>query len=338
MKKLLIILLSLALVFAFAACGQPAETPAETPAEAPAETPAEAPAAPVAEEVKGVTIPEFSVTINGVAVDNTAMAAYPVYSVQATSVNSSGTESTTTYIGFAMKDVLAAAGLNEAYIWLEATADDGYAVTFLGDVLAPEILLAISKDGSQFATAPWFAPCVSQVTGDYLKNCVSILVNTTESAPEIQAAPGGEETPAELALTGDAPDKQDKTDKVTFDAFSFKVNGAEVTNATLEGLSIYKVTTVTENSKGALSESTYTGYVLADVLQACGVTDFTAVQVVANDGYTSDLSAELAASEFTIVALEKDKELGEDGTIWVAPCTEPSSKNYSKLVVEIIAE
>ena len=40
----------------------------------------------------------------------------------------------------------------------------------------------------------------------------------------------------------------------------------------------------------------------------------------------------------TIIAIEKDKELGKDGTIWVAPCLETSSSAYCKLVVEIVAE
>ena len=34
----------------------------------------------------------------------------------------------------------------------------------------------------------------------------------------------------------------------------------------------------------------------------------------------------------------KDKATGEDGTIWVAPCGETSSKLFAKLVVEITAE
>lgn len=49
MKKFLALLLALAMVFALAACGQPAapaEQPAQQPAEAPAEQPAEAPAEP----------------------------------------------------------------------------------------------------------------------------------------------------------------------------------------------------------------------------------------------------------------------------------------------------
>jgi len=323
MKKTISLVLSLMLILSLAACGNKAADEAS---------------GPVAQEVKGVTIPTFSVTVNGVAVDGTAMAAYPMYSVQATSTNSAGTESTTTYVGFAMKDVLAAAGLTEAYIWLEATADDGYAVTLTGDkVLADTTLLAMTQDGEPFATSPWLAPCASTTTGDYLKGCVSILVNTTESAPEISAAPAASGS-GDAAPTSELPEIQDKTDKVEFAAFSFLVNGTAVTNDTLKDLHIYKITVNVTNKAGEASESTYTGYKLAEVLKACGAESPASVKVKANDGYETELTAEQIASEYTLVAIEKDKETGEDGTIWVAPCAESSSSSYCKLVVEITAK
>ena len=344
-KKLLALLLALVMTLALCACGgsaapAPAEQPkAEEPAPA-AEEPApaeEAPKAPVAEEVRGVTVPAFAITVNGIEVTNDMMAAYPVYSVEVTTTNSSGTVSTTTYAGFAMVDVLDAAGLTEQYIWLEATADDGYAVEYTGDIFSNLTLLAINQNGTQFKSSPWFAPCASETTGDYLKGCVSILVNTKEEAPVIEVADkpeeGGEE--GELELTGDAPDKQDKTDKVTFGDYCFKVNGNDVTNADLEGLSIYKITVVTENSKGTRSESTYTGYVLADVLAVLNV-DGASVKAVADDGYESELTAEQIASEFTLLAIEKDKETGENGTVWLAPCAESSSSAYCKNVTELV--
>ena len=340
MKKILSLILVLALALSLAACGgtAPETTGAPETTNAP-ETTAPAKTAPVAEEVKGVTIPEFAIMINGVKVDNVMMAAYPTYSVTAFSINSSGTESTTTYVGFAMTDVLAAAGLTENYIWLEATADDGYAIEMTGEIVtAPTTLLAITKNGEQFMSAPWFAPGSSETTGDYLKNMVSILVNTVESKPEgidntmkeDPASTEGEENPG-------APELSDKTDKVTFSDFCFKVNGQDVTNATLEGQRIYKVSVNVTNKKGITSEATYTGYKLIDVLAACGVTEYTTVKVIANDGYETELTAEQAVSEYTIIAIEKDKELGEDGTVWVAPCLETESGAYCKLVVEIVA-
>ena len=341
MKKILSMILVLALALSLAACGGTPAAPAAPETTAPA-APAETRPAPVAEEVKGITVPEFAIMINGVRVDNVMMAAYPTYSDNAFSINRSGTESNTTYVGFAMTDVLAAAGLNENYIWLEATADDGYAIEMTGDIItAPTTLLAITKNGEQFKTAPWFAPGSSETTGDYLKNMVSILVNTTESKPEgidntLVEEPAETEAPA--AAPEGAPELADKTDKVTFADFCFKVNGQDVTNADLEGLHIYKVSVFVTNKKGETSEVGYTGYKLIDVLAALGITDYTTVKAIANDGYESELTAEQAVSEYTIIAIEKDKETGEDGTIWVAPCLETSSSAYCKLVVEIVAE
>lgn len=339
MKKILSMILVLTLALSLVACGT---APAETTGAPETTAPAATNPAPVAEEVKGVTIPEFAIMINGVKVDNVMMAAYPTYSVTAFSINSSGTESTTTYVGFAMTDVLAAAGLTENYIWLEATADDGYAIEVTGEIVtASTTLLAITKNGEQFKTAPWFAPCGSETTGDYLKNMVSILVNTTEGKPEgIDNTLVEETDPTEAPADepAEAPELSDKTDKVTFADFCFKVNGQEVTNATLEGQRIYKVSVNVVNKNGNASEASYTGYKLIDVLAALGITDYTTVKVIANDGYETELTADQAASEYTLIAIEKDKETGEDGTIWVAPCLETSSSAYCKLVVEIIAE
>ena len=318
MKKILAIILSLAMILSFTACGESKE--------------AETSNAVAFEEVKGVTIPNFEVSVNGIVVSNNEMAEYPLYSSQVTTTNSSGTTTTVTYIGFVMTDVLAAANLTEDYIYVLAAADDGYEIEFTEDVDMSTMLLAITKDGSQFKSAPWFAPCASETTGDYLQGCVSILVNTVAEKPAIESAEVNNEG-SEIA----APDKQDKTEKVTFDAYSFLVNGNAVTNADLEGLSIYKITCSATNSKGVTSESTYTGYVLSDVLERLGISA-SSVKAVANDGYETELSADAIASEYTLIAIEKDKELGEDGTIWLAPCEETSSGSYCKLVVEIKAE
>lgn len=320
MKKSLSLVLALMLILSLVACGNQSATPSNS-------------AGPVATEVKGVTIPAFSVTVNGVTVDQTAMAFYPMYSVQATSTNSAGTESTTTYVGFAMKDVFAAAKLTEAYVWLEAKADDGYAVTVTGEkVLADTTLLAMTKDGEPFGTSPWLAPCSSVTTGDYLKGCVSMLVNTTEGAPDSTVVTP-EVSGSELALTGELPEIQDKTDKVEFADFYFIVNGKGIINSKLKDLHIYKITVTVADKSGALSESTYTGYKLADVLTVCGIQSPTSVELVTSDGNVTELDSKLIASEYTLVAIEKDEVVGESGTIWVAPCSETASKSYLKLVV-----
>lgn len=338
MKKSLLLTLVLAMILAATACSKPAEeTKAPETTAASTETAAETAAAGAvtAEEVRGVTVPAFEITVNGLTVTNELMAEYPVYSCECTSTNSKGTETTSVFQGFALKDICAAAGLTEEYVWVCAEASDGYAVEITENVMDNTTMLAVTKDGSQFSEAPWFAPCTSDTTGNFVKGCVKLLVNTTPEAPAITEPAkdnGGEDAPA-----AGAPEARDVTEKVTFADYAFKVNGEEVTNETLAGLSIYKVTVTTTNSKGESSEDTYCGYKLADVLVACGL-DAQAVKAVADDGYENALTPEQVTSDLTIVAIEKNKELGENGTIWLAPCDETSSKVYAKNVIEIVAE
>ena len=138
---------------------------------------------PKAEKVTNLEVPEFSVSVNGINITQEDLAEYNIYSVVAKSVNSSGTESEVTYVGYAIKDILKAAGLTEKYVWLEATAGDGYTVTITGDVVLKDTtLLAMTKDGSPFSSSPWLAPCNETVSGNYLKGTESIIVTT--SVPE----------------------------------------------------------------------------------------------------------------------------------------------------------
>ena len=319
MKKYVSLILALMLLFSLTACGDQGGSDPE-------------PAGPEMKEAVGVTIPAFSLNVNGTVLTDKELADYAVYEIKATSVNSSGTESTVTYVGFSIKDVFAAAGVGE-FATLAAIADDGYTVEVSAELAnQPSTLVAISRDGEQFKSAPWFAPCSSGTTGDYLKGMAAISVDGADMTV-------AEAAPAEAAEpTGELPEISDKTDKVEFAPYSFKVNGADVTNDTLAGLHIYKISVTTVNSKGSASDATYTGYKLADVLAACGIEGATKVCAVANDGYSNELPAELIDSDYTLVAIEKDKETGEDGTIWVAPCSETSSGSYAKLVVEITAE
>ncbi|MDO4815781.1 MAG: hypothetical protein Q4A83_04155 [Bacillota bacterium] len=319
MKKYVSLLLALLLVFALAACGETAEPEAS---EAPDEGSA-------LKEAVGVTIPEFVIYVNGVKVTDADMADYPAYEVQTTTVNSSGTESTDTFVGFSLKDVFEVAGVTE-FKTVTAVADDGYEVEVDKDMaMDPTTLIAITKNGEQFKSSPWFAPCSSGTTGDYIKGMVAIALDGAKVDLENLDKGVSENTLPELA---------DKTDKVQFADFSFMVNGVEITNETLKDLHIYKMEVTTVNKKGNESTETYTGYKLSDVLEACGVKDFTKVVVVASDGYEVELSQDFINSDLTLIAIEKDKAVGEGGTVWVAPGMSTSSSDYCKLVVEIVAK
>ena len=290
----------------------------------------------VLEEVKGVTIPKFAVTINGKTVTNEDLAEYSIYKSQVTSVNSSGTESTVNYIGFRFVDALEKVGLSNMTAYIEAVADDGYSVKY--ENRKPEnMLIAISKDGSQFKKNPWFAPCDSDVTGEFLQGLTSILVNDKNEKPSVDSKSNSNNSSEEKKELS-KPEKLDRTDKVVFEPFTFVVNGTEVTNDILNGVKIYKITCDALNSKDAIITSTYTGYVLKDVLDKLGVDTNKKITAVASDGYKLELTSEQVNSEFTLIAIEKDKELGKDGTVWLAPCEEDKTKKYASGVVEITVE
>lgn len=135
-----------------------------------------------------------------------------------------------------------------------------------------------------------------------------------------------------------APEVKDATGKFEFDAFSFKVNGKVVDNAAMKDAHIYKITVETVNKKGNATENTYGGYAIKDVLAAAGCPDATKLTITANDGYEVSFEVTDENAAYSLVAIEKDKEMGEDGTVWFAPCLETVASNYAKCVVEITAE
>ena len=289
----------------------------------------------VLEEVRGVTIPKFSVTINDKVVTNEDLAEYSIYKSQVTSVNSSGTESTVNYIGFRFVDALEEAGLSNMTTYIEAIADDGYSVVY--ENRKPEnMIIAISRDGSQFKKNPWFAPCDSNVTGEFLQGLTTILVNDKNEKPNVNISNESDNSDNNKEIG--KPEKLDRTDKVVFEPFSFVVDGNEVNNESLEGLKIYKITCDALNSKEQVLTSTYTGFVLKDVLDKLGIDKNKKITAVANDGYKLELTNEQINSEYTLIAIEKDKELGKDGTIWIAPCEEDKTKKYVSSVTEITVE
>lgn len=299
MKKILCVILAALMLISLAACSS----------------------GPKTKVADASVLPEFSVPVNDKVITNETMAEYRVYSITVTTVNSQGTETTYTYVGYKLSDIIAAAGITE-YITVQATANDGYMLDYTVAIEDSTTIVAFLRNDEP---GVWVAPCSSKTSGDYLKNVESITTDGYVPKEDTSAPTGG------------LPEIQDKTDKVEFGAFNFLLNGEEVTNETLAGLSIYKITVTVTNSKGNTSEVTYTGYKLADVLDACGVTYFDRVIAVANDGYESKIDKETALSEYTLLAIEKDKETGEEGTVWVAPCESTTSGDYVKLVVEIKA-
>lgn len=322
MKKLLSLILAFTMVFCFAACGKKEEGGIKLT------------------EVKDVTSPAFTVKICGAKITEKDMASYSMYSVTSDSVNSTGTKHNNVYVGYKFADVLAAAQITGDASSATIVCTDGYQMTFEGDLKADGVLLAISKDGEMFKNGPWFAPCTSSTTGDFAQDLSKVEIGGISSPlaggskDKTEAGKdGGSET---IAFPQD-PVAEDKTDKIKFADFSFKVNGKEVKNADLEGLKIYRITVTTKNSKDVVSQNKYSGYVLKDVLAKLGVSG-SKVTVVAADGYKSEVAKEMLENDLTIIAIEKDKETGKGGTVWLAPCAENTTGKYAKDVVEIVVE
>lgn len=309
MKKLLAIVLALAMVFSFAACGKEKVQEGMAP-------------------VDGITAPEFKIKLCGEKVDSSMMSSYPLYLAKTDTVNSQGTEKQAEYIGYKLTDMLKALNSESLSGKITATATDGYVLEYDGDM--DQILIALIRDGEVFKDGPWFAPCDSKTSGDFLQDLKKLDIG--EPIP----ADDKEDQAENVELT--APVAEDKTDKIKFADYSFKVNGTEVKNADLEGLKIWRITVTVQNSKGAVSEAKYSGYVLKDVLEKLGISNPASVKAVADDGYEAELTAEQLADELTIIAIEKDKATGENGTIWLAPCSSQTSGDYAKNVVEIVAK
>lgn len=278
------------------------------------------------------SIPEFAISVCGVSISNNEMKDCELFTAVSESVNSEGTKKTAEYKGYKLTDVFKACGIEDIPKAIEVTATDGYSFKYEGDLSDATCLVALQKDGETFKEGPWFAPCSSDTTGDYLKNLKSI-----ESADKNQDKEGKEDK-EETELTELAePDVSDKTDKITFTDYKFKVNGKDVANADLEGLKIFKAVVTVQNSKGKISEQTYSGYVLKDVLDRLGLADAKNVKAIASDGYESEISPEDLESDITLIAIEKDKATSDDGSVWLAPCAQTSSGKYVKGVVEITA-
>lgn len=325
MKKTLSLILACLLLFSLAACGAKEEAPA--PAEA-------APAA--VEPVTDLSVPPFYVKVCGVKLTEADMADCALYRFTAETVNSSGTAKTTEYVGYRLSDVFAKAGFSGSYSKVKVICADGYEMDFEGDLMTGNCLLALYKNGEACVDSGWFAPCASGTTGDYAQNAVKLELDGVEApaAKEEKAEEKAEETLTELK----EPLAEDKTGKIVFGDFCFRVNGQDVTNAELEGLSVYRITVTVQNSKGLISEVKYSGYVLSEVLAKLGIENPASVKAVASDGYESELSPENIQSELTIIAIEKDKAVSEDGSVWLAPCMETSSGKYGKGIVDIFAE
>ena len=285
-------------------------------------------------EVSDVDVPEFMVKICGAKITNKDMENYKLYKGTSDTTNSQGNKKSNEFVGYKFSDVLEVAGVTNDIQAAQIICSDGYEMTYEGNIKAEGVLLAITKDGETFKDGPWFAPLTSDTTGDFAQDLTKVEVDGITSPLAKDSKETKDDANSEEIAFPQDPVCEDKTDKIKFSDFSFKINGQEITNADLEGMNIFRITVVTKNSKDVVSQSKYSGYVLKDVLAKLNING-TKVKTIASDGYESEFSEEMVNSNLTIIAIEKDKETGKDGTVWVAPCNETASSAYAKEIIEI---
>lgn len=193
LKKLAVLLCCLALVFAFAACGEePAtEDPAATATDVtePAEgTPAEGEAAlpeintPQAE----ITFNDFTIKVNDTEVTYADLKDCQIYKVKLDNLlTKDGTPATDketgeplviSYTGYKVADILAVAGVEGSTVY--AVASDGFESEPYDLSVNPDyLIIAVEKDKEQAADGTvYFAPCFEQMNGKYVKAVNELVV------------------------------------------------------------------------------------------------------------------------------------------------------------------
>lgn len=177
MKKLLALMLCLIMSLSFAACGSSSgsqTTTKKSTSTTAVTTTAAAPA--VKEYTDKIEVPQFTLKINGKNYTQADFSGLKLYSCEATSINSAGTESTIPYIGYKASDVLAKAGVTGSYTKVICTASDAYEKDFTNKVFSQDTtLIAISKDDEIVKDGVVVAPCSSNLSADYVKKVATIV-------------------------------------------------------------------------------------------------------------------------------------------------------------------
>ena len=269
-----------------------------------------------------VNVPNFEFTINDFKVSSSLVKDLKVYEYSVKSTNSEGNTSTTKYVGYKLVDIAKIGNVETSTNYVIATSYDGYQVVY-DKPSSVNTMMAFNKNDKDVENYPIFAPCDSLVSGDYIKGCSSIVF--TNDAPS-NKTPDNQNELAEPTIK--------KKNDIKFSSFSFKINGQDVTNETLETLDKYKTTVQVQKKTGGISDKSYTGFLLKNVLNLLNVST-EKIRVIDIDQHETIIEKEIIEDDLTILAIECDKTVGENGTIWIAPCRSHNSSDYIKLVVEL---
>lgn len=317
MKKLLVLLLALALVLSFAACGA-VEDGAEDGAGETGESPAMVVTVIAAEGEYQVDVAAQEVSVK---------------EFQATS--STGETKDMNVTGFELLAYLQGEGVDLSGVTsYTLAASDGYSNEVSAADISDGLWLCTANRGEDLATVMSAVPGGS--TGSMVKDLLTVTLNYGEAAADPVAVEEGVYVPV------DAP-----ADAITMnegDQYLVKVFvGDERKSMTMDqvmGLPAYEITLTKTNKEGVADTMTYTGFKWDDFLSELDMTaaDVTSVTFVCSDGYEADVeNLSLLNADGSILAYLGDGEQMNEGAGYLWFCTnEGFGSNWCKYVEKII--
>lgn len=128
-----------------------------------------------------VTVPDFEVMVNGVKVTDEMMASYDVYEIVVETVDNYDNVDNTTYHGYRALDIIKAAGFTGSPKKMTIIPSDGADPFEVANPKASDNLFSFERkkstdDAFSSKKGPFFAPCSSKNSPDYIKFCGTINV------------------------------------------------------------------------------------------------------------------------------------------------------------------
>jgi len=266
------------------------------------------------------TVPEFSITLNGVTINKENMANKPVYRCTVTTTNTYNTTETFTFYGYKLVDCCEVAGVTYRGL-VTYVATDSYSSTWNGGV-NDKTMLALQK-GTDQSFAPYFAPLDSVNTPDYGKLIASITIAESLNTQPTQDPT----TPADAEWKANT-----SIDVSSWASITFTLNGQQCTVGSLSSLTVYKVTVQTEKD-GTITTAKYTGYLLSDVLTLKEIAAGTISAAASNR--TKTFAASKLEGQVMLLGIELDKAVATDGSVWVCDTSSHKKGDMFSGVVSI---
>lgn len=197
------------------------------------------------------------------------------------------------------------------------TAADGYSVEIDRATFEKGMIYPRNKGG--YSTAFDGMPKNTKIKG-----IVSIEVIDGDTASK-----GSGEVPKEV--------EEEATDNEVVD-FSITVNGADFGTEEAKELEYVKLSINKMGKDGELKAAKWQGYKIKDILTAAGITEYTTVTVSAADGFSSEISKDVAEKDTTLIGFIKDGETLENDECPTLTVDGEGSKSWIKGVASIEAK